>query len=688
MKYRMTCTAAAVAGLLAQATAQAQTTGDAGTQVEMLDVVDVTAQEETRAVTVNPADFQAVMESTEILRQIPGVDGSRLGGHGTDPVIRGQSQNRINILLDGAYTFGGCPNRMDPPTAYAPPTTYESIRVLKGLQTLEYGAGGAGGTVLFERVTPRFTGEKQYRGLVEGGYRSNGDGWDATADLAAGSEMGFGRIIGSHTESGNYTDGNGDEVRSAFRSNMGAIIAGWTPDDRSRLEFSAERIQLRDELFAGAGMDSPSSDNDIYRLKYTATDIGRVVDDFRVEIFRSDVEHVMDNYTLREPVNPMMLMRAPSTSDTTGGNLVTAIDSRVGRWKLGINVLNNDRDAIRINDFNHKTNSLLWPGVSIDQRGAFAELLYPANNKNRIIAGLRYDYVRSDASKADVKPDMPPLSPNELYAIYYDGAQAKKRTEHNWGGLLRWEHDLDSGWGSLYAGISRTVRTADATERFIASNAMVPGMRWVGNPLIDPEKHHQVEVGAVVGEGPWQVDASVYYNDVSDYILRWRYHQPDNNATVYKNVDARLIGGEATLSWRLTDHWQTGAGIAYVWANNDTDDLPIAQIPPFSGFVSVDYLADKWQAGARVNAAAQQNRVDDDPRTGSGLDTGETAGWAVVGLYGRYAFSDSVAFDAGIDNLFDKAYANHLNRANAFDPVQVQVNEPGRSFWARLTATF
>ena len=47
-----------------------------------------------------------------------------------------------------------------------------------------------------------------------------------------------------------------------------------------------------------------------------------------------------------------------------------------------------------------------------------------------------------------------------------------------------------------------------------------------------------------------------------------------------------------------------------------------------------------------------------------------------------------VALDAGIDNLFDKAYANHLNRANAFDPVQVQVNEPGRSFWARLTATF
>ena len=33
-------------------------------------------------------------------------------------------------------------------------------------------------------------------------------------------------------------------------------------------------------------------------------------------------------------------------------------------------------------------------------------------------------------------------------------------------------------------------------------------------------------------------------------------------------------------------------------------------------------------------------------------------------------------------------YAQHLNRGNAFDPTQIQVNEPGRSAWLRMTATF
>ena len=59
------------------------------------------------------------VDGGEYLRGLTGVSGTRMGGHGIDPIIRGQSQTRINILLDGAYVHGGCPNRMDPPSAYA-----------------------------------------------------------------------------------------------------------------------------------------------------------------------------------------------------------------------------------------------------------------------------------------------------------------------------------------------------------------------------------------------------------------------------------------------------------------------------------------------------------------------------------------------------------------------------------------
>ena len=577
---------------------------------------------------------------------------------------------------------------MHPPTAYAPTTSYERIEVLRGVQTLAYGGGGPGGTILFERVTPRFDADDRFRGRADAGYRHNGDGWDVAADLAGGTSQGFLRVLASHSEADNYEDGGGNEVRSAFESTNGTVVLGYTPSDQTRLEFTYERDELRDELFAGAGMDSPKSDNDTYRLKFDTSEVGGFVDTLRAEVYRSEIDHVMDNYTLREPANPMMLMRAPSTSDTTGGRLVSELESGIGLWKIGIDFQNNDRDAIRVNDANDTLNSVLWPGVSIDQTGIFGELMHFFGNDDRLIAGLRYDRVRSDASKADVTPDMPPLSPNDLYAIYYDGAQARKRTEDNWGGLLRWERDVSQGWGTVYAGLSRTVRTADATERFIASNAMMPSGRWVGNPEIDPEKHHQIEVGLVTERDAWNLGASVFYNDVDDYILRDRFHQPDNNATIYRNVSATLIGGEISMAYRWTGNWTSNLGLAYVWAENDTDNRPIAQIPPFEAIASIDYTTSRWEGGARVRAAARQNRVDDDPMTGSGLDTGETPGWAVFDLYGRYRFDRGVSLDFGVDNLFDKEYAQHLNRASAFDPLQVQVNEPGVSAWVRLSAKF
>jgi iron complex outermembrane receptor protein len=45
---------------------------------------------------------------------------------------------------------------------------------------------------------------------------------------------------------------------------------------------------------------------------------------------------------------------------------------------------------------------------------------------------------------------------------------------------------------------------------------------------------------------------------------------------------------------------------------------------------------------------------------------------------------------AGINNVFDRTYAYSVNKANVdpFNPDAVQVNEPGREYWLRLSATF
>ncbi|MGD8912730.1 MAG: TonB-dependent receptor plug domain-containing protein, partial [Candidatus Thiodiazotropha sp.] len=185
---------------------------------EQLGEIHVEGEAETvPAVTRRSVDDKSQgmpVDGGDFLRDINGVSGIRMGGHGIDPVIRGQSQTRLNILLDGAYIHGGCPNRMDPPTAYSAMESYDSVTVIKGSQTVIYGGGGSGGTVLFEREQPRFEEDKSYLGRVDAGYKSNSKTKEFSADVAAGSQSGYIRGLVGYKDADNYEDGDGNEIRS------------------------------------------------------------------------------------------------------------------------------------------------------------------------------------------------------------------------------------------------------------------------------------------------------------------------------------------------------------------------------------------------------------------------------------------------------------------------------------------
>ncbi|RQW23888.1 TonB-dependent receptor [Rhodobacteraceae bacterium CH30] len=69
-----------------------------------------------------------------------------------------------------------------------------------------------------------------------------------------------------------------------------------------------------------------------------------------------------------------------------------------------------------------------------------------------------------------------------------------------------------------------------------------------------------------------------------------------------------------------------------------------------------------------------------------GTDLGETGGFATVGLKAGYRLNDALLLSAGVDNLFDRAYAEALNKGepNGLNPVTDRVNEPGRTLWLQV----
>lgn len=646
--------------------------------IRAIDASDVPASVRLNPTATNLAPYA---DGGALLRSAAGVSAGRMGGHGLDPVIRGQSQNQINIVDSGSMTYGACPNRMDPPAATAGFSRADKVTVERGYQSVTHAAGGSGGAVILERIPPKFTADKRWSVSTHAGAVDNGNtfgaGVDASFDL--GSELYF-KGFAEGQDAQNFADGSGATVRSAYSQKVWGLTLGHAQDDRE-LAFDLERDRTTDVLFPGAGMDSPMSETTVYRLRGGVDlDTGAVR---RIEgsAYLSTVDHVMDNFTLR-PVGAMAA-RTPSTSDTHGGKLEAQLGFGGTDLKVGLDLQSNNRDAMLYSGPAAMQAQVLaenpafarfnmWPDVTIKQISLYGESRTQVSSYTALTLGARYDRVRASAGTAGIVPGGAAASPNMLYAARYGTTFNRARTENNFGGLARIDWQVSES-ATVFVGASRALRTADATERAMAKN------NWVGNPDIAPEKHHQIDLGLELDRAEWHLSATTYFDAVNDYILRDAFTVP--GITTYRNVDAHLAGieleGSATFG-----AWELNGDATWTYGQNRSDDRPLAQIPPLVGKIALSYGQHAWRAGGRVNWATKQTRID------PSRDPVATPGYVTLDMFGEYEVSPGVIVMAGVTNLTDRTYANHLSRANVFDPAMVQVNEPGRSVYLRFEARF
>ena len=621
-------------------------------------------------------------DAAELLANELGVSVARKGGKGYEPIIRGQQQSQLNVLMGGSYIYGACPGRMDPPTTYAPLSGYDKIRILKGYETVIYGAGGPGGTVLFERNEPVFEQGKSITGHINGDYADNSQHQQLSADISTGSPDTYLRAYGQHQQAENYKDGHGHTVSSAFKSNSGGLLLSSEIAPLTRVELNVEATRDDDIYYSGSGMDAPWSKADIWRLNLKHDQQLLNFDAVEFSAWHSDVQHLMDNYSvrIRKPDNPLG-MSAPSSSKTLGGRAFGHLYFQGATMILGADFQLNDRDAKRYQvdrATGEKTwQSHMWPGVEYQQVGLFSELDKDLGPQDTMRIGLRFDDLRTEASKANVQT-LADSSPNSLYQKYY-GYTADKVHEQNVSGLVAWQHLL-TDHQSVEVRASRSVRSADATERYIASRGSCchGSDDWVGNPKIKPEQHHQLDLGYQLTEQNYQLSLVVYIDEVTDYIIR---QESESGALLYSNTRARLFGADTQWSYSL-GHWYPSVGISWVQADDLTHNEPLPQIPPLTADLGMDYKANKWLAGVRWTLAASQNRTN----TSSGLDAGDSSGYGVVHLHSKYQLNEHFTLQGGVRNLFDKAYAQHVNRASRdpFNPQASRVNEPGREIWLGL----
>ncbi|MEA1987849.1 MAG: TonB-dependent receptor, partial [Pseudomonadota bacterium] len=427
----------------------------------------------------------------------------------------------------------------------------------------------------------------------------------------------------------------------------------------------------------GASMDSPESDGRTLRLGYEAKNIAKNIKNLEFDIYRSEVDHIMDNYTFRSTTPSANRMESPTNVETRGAKL--KLTSKMGETTLdyGIQFESLDKDAIVYNVTNYLANPMAytdsWPDALQETRSVFAESTTPLTNEQKLIAGLRYDSVTHEIDRT-----------NKAVTIYTntyaDYSGTTKKDDSNLNGLLRLESKL--GGLDSYVALSRTHRYPDATELFVAM-----GGKWIGNPDLKPEQHNQLDFGLAQNQGATTWSVNAYYDSVSDYVLRDLAINQDasllnNGASIYVNKDAVIYGLNGAIKKQLNQDISLGMNASLTQGENTTDNRTLSNIAPLSGSAYGEYSKSNWLAGARFNFATEQTD------TNELFNELETPAWSSVDLYGEYQINKTFALNAGVDNLFDHAYYTYFNRTDATTGADYKVYEPGRIVWAKLNAKF
>ncbi|WP_278363601.1 TonB-dependent copper receptor [Acinetobacter schindleri] len=606
-------------------------------------------------------------DGADYLQSIVGFSSVNSGaGTNGDVTFRGMFGSRIKILTDGTENLGACPSRMDSPTSYISPESYDRISVIKGPQTVQYANTGSAATVIFERSPEQFDEDHLYRGQASVLMGSFGR-LDHNVEVAAGDEQKYIRLNTNRSVANSYQDGNGNTVPSDWERWNADLALGWTPDENTWVELTGGKAD-GEAVYAGRMMDGSQFARESLGLRVEKKNVTDVIKKIEAQVNYNFNDHVMDNFSLRDVAEPDKAMtvtrrtlngRLAVTNEWENIQLITGVDSQLNKHAGGMY---------------HSTMPMMNSPVTIDMEfqsiGGFGELSYDLGGDNKLVSGLRIDQVSIDAVKRSLE-----------------------RTETLPSAFIRFENTHpDHDDGKTYIGLGYVERVPDYWELFKTDlNGQAPStFKDLKN-----EKTLQLDLGYQHHHGALNSWVSAYTGLIQDYILI-NYDADKKtghgiNAADSKNVDAVIAGAEAGIGYQFTDAIQADVSAMYAWGENTTNNTPLPQIGPLEGRVNLRYIQDRYTLGAYWRIVDGQSRISEREGNIVGYDNKKSAGFGTLSLNGTYNLSEGVDLSVGIDNVLDRTYTEHLNKMGASGtglPTDEQFNNIGRNYWARISMKF
>ena len=684
---------------------------------QRIEEITVVGVRDTHTVIVDDT-LVATPDTAQLLRKMPGANVNKNGELTGIAQYRGMFGDRIQVSVDGAQINGAGPNAMDAPLHYAPVAILESLTINRGIVPVSKGQETIGGYVEANTYAGDFgtTANFEFSGRAYAGAQTvnSGDVLSGFFSVANDTHIFRGFVMQERADDLEFPDGNitpSEYERERFDLGYSFVTGAH--------EFSIDfaRNNTKDAGTASLPMDILSIDSDLFRSRYTFSASEGV---FTVELSASDNEHWMTNYHLRRPpqtaaatADPMRFRRNWAVSENYGFALKYEQFADNGSWLYGIDghfaehrsiITNPNSTPFYISNFND---------VNRDIIGAFVERQISLNARTGLETGIRVNHVSMDSVpvSANLNPmnmmmGMPVMMNNlagSLSTQFNNDNVAQTDTNVDAFVRLSYQTDGDTTW---YIGAARKTRSPSYQERYLwipleATGGLADGKTYIGNPNLNPEVAHEIELGLDLENSRYGIYPRIFYKRVSDYIQG----TPSTNVTAnnfarmmanmgmgmpnplqFTNVEARFYGLDIDSNYAVNDKITLRAILNIVRADRRDINDNLYRVSPDNVLVALDYRGNGWTGSIESVTYADQNRI---AITNSEL---KTEGYSLVNVIARSSVADGIEVSFGAENLFDESYLDHLAAYNrAYNPdIASRARMPGlgRNFYARVMWNF
>jgi len=639
----------------------------------------------------------------DALRSQTGIALSRDGSWGTSVNVRGMGEQRLMILVDGdrlqsATDVAGVLSTVSIPQL-------QKIEVIKGAGSVLFGSGAMGGVVNFVSERPAFSDILNLNGNVQTGFSSVNNLTATAAKLNFSNNNWYLSATGSYRKAGNTTMPTAVLLNSQFND------ASWSLKGGLRYGDNQELVVGYNEFY---GWDIGVPGNDAFKLpipnviatvkftgikrrqlngEYIFTDISDMLTKLSIKGYTQNISRDVENKFKPNAVAQKIIL--PSSLNATSGIKATAdlYFNDYNTMTVGVESWLRKSETFRLNITETPADTLVIaeqpsPLAEVLNVGAFALYKKIIDPKYfNINFGLRFDYFLT-SNDSLFKELYRYKIDNAVRTTDFSGRIARilptQKPDFSYSAHVDFEF-IPAKRNLITLSLATAYRIATIEERYKYID-LGTGTPKIGNPDLKPEKGGFSNLSYIFAGRNLRIKTEVFANYVFDLIAETAgTYTPLTgtpfNALISNNINKALfVGAEMELNWLISNSFSALATASYVRAQDMTTQKFLTQIPPAHGVVQVNYRLPKFfNAGLVAEWAATQNEAaDTEVKTKGHLIFNFDIQSVEIKIK-----NSTLKVVAGVDNLLDKAYKNHLFATRGFD-----FYEPGRNVFAKAIVSF